>query len=249
MVGEHLEVGLINYLNLSKYMNIEKYAKVAPQFYTGEIPIILYNLLFINHFSVILDCGCGDGSLLHAIIKAGLVKKSEIHAVDLSKDRIVLIKKLSHKIIAKVDSAETLKSIKSNTIDLLVTTQVIEHVDDKKMELTLKRVIKKGGIVYLSTVFKKWYGWYFYKNDIGWVIDPTHLREYSKDSQLINILKKDFVIVENKKTLQWFPIVDFFSKRINFGGKRRDGYFWRFFRSIRIPVFGYYNWEIVMVRK
>ena len=222
-------------------MNIERYAQVAPQAYTGEIPGLLRNLLLSNHFPTILDCGCGDGSLVHAILKTGLVKSSTIFAIDLSKSRINLIKKISSKIKAAVDSAETLKTIKSNSIDLLVTTQVIEHVDDKKMTAAMKRVVKKGGVVYLSTVYKKWYGWYFYKNDIGWVIDPTHLR--------INILNKDFTVMVNQKTLQWFPVVDFFSKRVKLGGKRRDGVIWKILRSIRIPVFGYYNWEIVLVKK
>lgn len=230
-------------------MNIEKYAKVAPQYYTGEIPILLKNLLFYNRFSSILDCGCGDGSLLYSLFKYKLISKAKITAVDLSKKRIDLVKKISPTITAKVDSAETLKKIKNSSISLLITTQVIEHVDDEKMSKTMSRVLKKNGIVYLSTVFKKWYGWYFYKNDIGWVIDPTHLREYSTDSQLIRILSKDFYVLINSKTLQWFPIIDFVAKRIGLVQKKRDDFIWELIRAIRIPVLGYYNWELVLVKK
>lgn len=230
-------------------MNIEKYAKVAPQFYTGEVPKLLRDLMYANHFDEILDCGCGDGSLLHSLSKSGCLRGSKVHAVDLSQSRIKLVKSISSKFDAKVDSAETLKTVKSNSLDLLITTQVIEHVDDKKMSSTMKRVLKKGGVVYLSTVFKKWYGWYFYRNDLGWVIDPTHLREYSKDSQLINILKKDFIICTNNKTLQWFPVVDFIIKRIGLVSKEKDSNFWKVVRAIRIPIFGYYNWELILVKK
>ncbi|TRZ51003.1 class I SAM-dependent methyltransferase [bacterium] len=230
-------------------MDIEKYSTIAPQYYTGEIPTLLGDLLLHNNFDTILDCGCGDGSLLYGLKKRGLINASQINAVDLSKNRIVLVKKISPKFIARVDSAETLKSVKTDSIDLLFSTQVIEHVDDKKMSTAMKRVTKNGSVVYLSTVFKKWYGWYFYKNDIGWVLDPTHLREYTNDDQLIKILNKDFIVVFNKKTMQWFPIVDFIAKRIGLGTKNRDSHFWRLMRSIKIPIPGYYNWELILVRK
>ena len=45
----------------SQDMNIEEYAKVAPQYYTDEVPPILSFLLKNNDFHKILDCGCGDG--------------------------------------------------------------------------------------------------------------------------------------------------------------------------------------------
>lgn len=230
-------------------MNIEKYAKIAPQHYTGEVPLLLVGLLKNNTFERILDCGCGDGSLLYGLNKGKLINKSRVEAIDLSKNRIDLVKKISPKFHVRVDSAETLKTVKTNSIDLLISTQVIEHVDDRKMSATMKRVTKNKGIVYLSTVYKKWYGWYFYRNNIGWVLDPTHLREYSKDQQLLGILNKDFLIIINQKTLQWFPIIDFIIKRIGLVAKNRDTWTWRFARSICIPIFGYYNWELVLVKK
>jgi len=230
-------------------MNIEKYAKIAPQYYTGEVPTLLVNLLNLNHFENILDCGCGDGSLLYGLKIRKLINSSRINAIDLSNDRIALVKKISPKFLTRVDNVETLKTVKTNSINLLISTQVIEHVDDKKMSATMKRVTKKGGIVYLSTVYKKWYGWFFYKNNIGWVIDPTHLREYSTDNQLLKILDKDFYIILNKKTLQWFPIIDFMVKRIGITIKKRDALVWKILRAIRIPILGYYNWELILVKK
>ena len=230
-------------------MNIEKYAKIAPQYYTGEVPRLLLNILQNNSFATILDCGCGDGSLLFGIKEKGLALASRIYAIDLSKNRISLVKKISPKIVAHVDSAETLKSIKTGSIELLISTQVIEHVNDRKMAASIKRVCKKGAIIYLSTVYKKWYGWYFYRNNIGWVLDPTHLREYSTDSQLLDILKNNFSVIVNNKTLQWFPVIDFIIKRIGWQVKERNNLLWKIIRSLRIPIFGYYNWEIVLVRK
>jgi len=230
-------------------MNIEKYSKLAPQYYTNELPNILEKLLRSHHFTNILDYGCGDGSIIYSLYKRNLIRDSIINAVDLSVSRVKQVKKTFPKVIARVDSAETLKTVKSNSIDLLISTQVIEHVDDKKMETAMKRVTAKNATIYLSTVFKKWYGWYFYRNNSRWVLDPTHLREYTKDSQLLNILVKDFKVVANKKTLQWFPIIDFVAKRIGFCGHNTDLFLWKFLRSIKVPIPGYYNWELVLIKK
>lgn len=234
---------------ISNYMNIEEYAKVAPQYYTDEVPEILVFLLKNNKIQKLLDCGCGDGSLLYALKKRKLLRGVGVTGIDLSTNRISLVKRIDSKFVAKVDSAETLKTVSDNSIDLMVTTQVIEHVDDKKMTFSIHRVVKKGGIIYLSTVFKKWYGWYFYRHNGRWVLDPTHLREYTSDSQLLKLVVNKFYLVINKKTLQWFPIVDFILKRIGPPTRSRDNLFWEVVRSIRVPILGYYLWEIVLIKK
>lgn len=230
-------------------MNIEEYAKAVPQYYTDEIPMILVFLLQNNKFQKLLDCGCGDGSLLYGLKKRKLLRRAGVMGIDLSSNRISLVKRIDSKFVAKVDSAETLKTIKDNSIDLLMTTQVIEHVDDRKMASAISRVVRKGGIIYLSTVFKKWYGWYFYRHKGRWVLDPTHLREYTQDSQLLRLFREKFYLIINKKTIQWFPLMDFILKRIGPLIRARDSVFWKTIRSIRVPIPGYYLWEIVLVKK
>ncbi len=230
-------------------MNIEKYAKFAPQYYTGEAPKILLRLFKNHKFDSILDCGCGDGSILYALNKEGLLGNLKVNAIDLSKDRIEIVKRNFPKFNAKVDSAETMNSIGDNSQDLVISTQVIEHVDDEKMTTSFNRVLKDKGTVYLSTVFKKWYGWYFYKNNTGWVLDPTHLREYTNDEQLTNLLKKFFTINVSNKTTQRFPLIDFITKRLGVSIKKRDNLFWKTIRALRIPILGYYNWELVLTKK
>ena len=110
---------------------------------------------------------------------------------------------------------------------------------------------KSGSIIYLSTVFKKWYGWYFYRNNGKWVLDPTHLREYKKDAELFDFVDKNtFEILESRKKLIFFPLMDFFMKRLNI--KNREIYnnkFLELIRKIKRPVPGYYNWEIVLHKK
>jgi len=168
-------------------MNIELYAKVTPQYYTGFVPDFLEPYITNDRYKTILDCGCGDGSLLYALDKAGYLRDKKVYAVDLSRNRVSFVRALGVKANVCVDNVEVLGTVKSNSIDLLITTQVIEHVDDVKMVHSIGRVVKRGGIIYISTVFKKCYGWYFYRNNGRWVLDPTHLREYMSDGELLGL--------------------------------------------------------------
>jgi 2-polyprenyl-3-methyl-5-hydroxy-6-metoxy-1,4-benzoquinol methylase len=231
-------------------MNIEQYSEVAPQYYQEDIPQLLDTYLKSASFSNILDCGCGDGSLLYALTRRNDFRAKKIFAIDLSQKRIELVKKIDADIIATVDSAEEMATIVDQSIDFFISTQVIEHVDDKKMVTKIAEKVKNGGMIYVSTVFKKWYGWYFYRNHGTWVLDPTHLREYTSEEQLLDLFdKREFVLLENRKQLQWFPVSDFFIKRLGLKDRKLyENRFMQIIRKVKIPIPGYYNWEIVLRR-
>lgn len=230
-------------------MDIEEYSKIAPQYFEDDAPPLIVEILKQNEFGKILDCGCGDGSLLYFINKHKLKKKAKVIGVDLSRERVKIAQKISKKFHINVDSAETIKTVRSNSIDFFISEQVIEHVNDKKMVEAINRVIKPGGIVYLSTVYKKEPGWYFYRNEIGWVLDPTHLREYTNDDQLLKLFRNNFYLILNIKRLQWFPLIDFFIKRLGIVIRKRDNKIWKLLRSVRVPILQYYLWELVLVKK
>ncbi len=228
-------------------MDIEEYSIIAPQYYNDNISSLLRKYLDCSNYNNILDCGCGDGSLLHALNKLNYLNNKKIFAIDLSKNRIKMVKEINPNIVAVIDNAEKLISIKNNSIDFFISTQVIEHVDDKRMIKQIKKKVRNGGIVYISTVFKKWYGWYFYRNKNKWVLDPTHIREYSSDKQLLNLFGKNkFKLLEQRKRLQWFPICDFFIKRIALKNRKLyEHIIMKIVRKIKLPILGYYNWELV----
>ncbi len=230
-------------------MDIEQYSEIAPQYYKNVVPSLLRKYLKGVKGISLLDCGCGDGSLLYALKRNDYFEGNKIFAIDLSKKRIELVRRIDQTIHAAVDSAESIESIVDNSIDFFISTQVIEHVDQKKMLASIDRVVRGRGKIYLATVFKKWYGWYFYKNQEGkWVIDPTHVREYTHDSQLFSDIDWDkFRLIENRKTLLWFPVIDFFIKRTVVKNRRiLDTAFGRFLRTFQVPIIGYYNWEIIL---
>lgn len=233
-------------------MKLNEYAKKHIHYYTDEIPPFLINVFNKHPIKNLADLGSGDGPLLFALFKKGLLDKlDKVVAVDISPERIRNVKKISHKITGIVADACRLKMLKNRTFDLLISTQVIEHVkDEDKFLKEARRILADKGLFYLSTVFKKWYGWYFYRCNGRWVLDPTHLREYTNTTPLLEKIKKyNFKVLENKKTLFCFPISDFILKRI---GRKRNIYNNKTLQSLRnlkIPILGYYNWELILKKK
>lgn len=234
-------------------MGIEEYARFLPQYYGTEIPKLLKKYLDAGSFKSLLDCGCGDGALLYALKSGNYFNKRKIFAIDLSKNRIDLVRKIDDRINAFVDSAETLIKVKDSSTDFVMTKHVIEHVDDKKMINALYRVTRENGTIYIATIFKKWWGWYYYRKNGKWVMDVTHLREYVKDQELLDLIdKRKFKILEIKKTQLSFPIVDFFIRRFFMNNLITNREFFaknklfNLMRKITLPVPGYYNWEIIL---
>jgi 2-polyprenyl-3-methyl-5-hydroxy-6-metoxy-1,4-benzoquinol methylase len=95
----------------------------------------------------VIDVGCGDGSLLYSLQKLGYLDHfNEIWAVDLSENRLSSVKIISEEIKTVQDNAQYLTNIPDNHFDLVISTQVIEHVnDDGEMIKSLSRICSRGG--------------------------------------------------------------------------------------------------------
>lgn len=232
-------------------MKLDKYSEKYIHYYTAEIPPLIEGIFKKYNIKNVADLGSGDGSILYALFKNGYLNNTEkVIAIDISLERINNVKKISEKILCVMADVCRLETLNNINLDLVISNQVIEHIlDEERFVREVHRLLMKDGLFYLSTVFKKWYGWYFYRYNKRWTIDPTHLREYTDMNQLLDIVKRyNFGILENKRTLQWFPITDFILKRI---GMKRNIYHnkvMRFFRNIKVPILGYYNWELVLKR-
>lgn len=235
-----------------KDMNIEEYAQKLPQYYSDSIPELLQGYIDATNPKTILDAGCGDGSILSALKTHNYFKKRKIYAIDLSRRRIRLVKNIDPHIIACVDNAETLKTIPKTSIDFLYSSYVIEHVDNRKMFNAIKRVTRKNGTIYISTICKKWYGWYYKRKNGKWVMDVTHKHEYASDNELFDqIDMKAFTILESRKSQMFFPVIDFIIRRLPIKNRNifLDYPILNYLRRITVPIIGYYDWEIVLQKK
>ncbi len=138
----------------------------------------------------ITDLGCGDGGMIHALSKEG--RKFKITGVEISPRRVATLKKKFPKYTLYCEDV-CKNSIKSNSQDLVYSSQVIEHIeDDNKMLQEIRRIAKKGAIIYLGSVIKKPWAIYKYKNRKGkFCLDPTHEREYTSKEQFRELLEKE----------------------------------------------------------
>ena len=115
-------------------------------------------------------------------------------------------------------------------------------------------ILKTNVYLYISTVIKKWYGfWNYWKK--GFKLYPTHLREYPSKEEFLNFLKRNgFEIVdwtiENFSYLLLNLIVRISIKAGKIGS---NSLFYlthmmlNKLRSIKIRVAGYYTNEVVGV--
>lgn len=119
--------------------------------HTHRNPIqrFLLDLFYKNVFALlrkvpkgsILDVGCGEGFTLYKLSSAGIGKKLE--GIEYSKKAISLGKKQYPDVVIKQGSIYDLP-YKDNSFDLVLCTEVLEHMDDPKKALSeLVRVSKK----------------------------------------------------------------------------------------------------------
>jgi 2-polyprenyl-3-methyl-5-hydroxy-6-metoxy-1,4-benzoquinol methylase len=225
-------------------MDKKKYSSKFIHYYGLKVPELLRYALSISNVHFLCELGVGDGALLEALNREKLLYARYIYGVDISKERLERAKD----ILPMVEFLhKDLRHTGLMGIDFVICNQVIEHIENRERVISsIYDMLGSNGVCYLSTVFKKPWAWYFYRNKGKWVLDPTHVIEYTHESQLIDDIKKYFEILINKKELQWFPVTDFILKRLGFGNDCYNNPIFRALRKIRIPILGYYEWILVL---
>jgi ubiquinone/menaquinone biosynthesis C-methylase UbiE len=98
----------------------------------------------------ILDCGCGDGSLLSVV--SSRLRCGELHGMDVA-DNVPLHKfGLAAVQFQQQDLGKPVPASLHGQYDLVLCSEVIEHVANDEMVLeNLARLAKPGGLIVLST--------------------------------------------------------------------------------------------------
>lgn len=118
----------------------------------------------------VLDLGCGRGDLLEVFSEAGM----SVFGVDLDARSIQTCKQKGLK-VAHCDMFAYLERLEDESLDGIVSLQVIEHITPvqlaKLVEICYKK-LKKNGILILETQNPK----VLYTMLVYFYVDPTHIR-------------------------------------------------------------------------
>jgi ubiquinone/menaquinone biosynthesis C-methylase UbiE len=227
------------------------YRESVVHFWADRLPPILRAALPPGPLAL-ADFGCGDGPWFHALQAGGYISPERpVYAVDLSEPRlrrVVDAFPYIHPCIASVDDAP---SIPSGSLDFVISTMVLEHVEDELGYFReLRRVVRTGGRVYCTTVLKKRWAWYFrHRRDGEPVLDPTHLREYTDDRVVRSLAEAAGFRVQQMSAVPLrFPLIDPIAFKVFRGDPsalvRLRPLQWA--RHVDVPIPGYFSLECVL---
>lgn len=194
-------------------MKFEAYSKTFLHFYTAEIPKLVKR--YLSRGMSLADLGAGDGALLVALANENLLDTSaQMIAVDLSEERCSRLRENTDFQVICADVTD-IPQLQSNSIDFVICTQVIEHVEEMALLSEIKRIMKKDGTLYIASVIKKKYGWWYYKTRTGdWGLDPTHLREYRSKEHFEEVIKNaGLKVIESEVTKLKLSVAEFIVRR------------------------------------
>ncbi|MCY4727838.1 class I SAM-dependent methyltransferase [Nocardioides sp. STR2] len=167
----------------------DDYATIYPQIDNElEVPVLLRTALSLVPGRRLVDVGCGEGGLLDAV-RDELGDAWDLTGFEISAQRGHRARERGHNVFVSEDGVVPLPDC---SMDVVTSTHVVEHVpDDAGYVREMARLTRPGGVVYIETPLKLKGAWYFRHNhEGGWVLDPTHLREYRSSDEVHRLLDR-----------------------------------------------------------
>jgi len=259
----------MNMKKVSKSLLFERYSHENIHPYSTSTSKLIEEMIkeylrWARSFSL-CDLGCGDGAVIFALHSQGLLEAAEkIVGVDLSSERIEHLNQLKKagvkRLIGIVSDACSVKQFTDESFDLIICSQVVEHIHNQKaLVKEIYRLLKPNGKAYVSSVIRKWPGIWIYRNNGRWVLDPTHVHEYSSKEEFVSLLKENGLIpIQVKVTVCAFPIWDMLIRlliksRIISPSKGRELFLSTsslrlLLTKLRFPILGFYIIEAICNR-
>lgn len=159
-----------------------------------------------------LDLGCGEGRVLFSLQKKGLLQKAKrIIGVDISEIRIRRLVRNMTDVKGIVSDACNVDILNSSSFDIIICSQLIEHIPDESRLLgEIRRLLKHDGYLYMSSVIKKPYGFWIYRRDGQFRLGIDHVREYPSSNYFLSLLEKTgFKILQVSLSQVQFRVLHF----------------------------------------
>ena len=191
------------------HQTLSSYTHAHRHFYTAALPPLLLETVAEQAEGVIADLGAGDGATLWALEQRGLLGDTA-YAVDLSRERVARAEGISPRIRGVVADATHVDGLADGCVDGVIASQVIEHLgDDRALAPEIARLLKHGGWWYVGTVLRERRAWWVYRVDGRWQLDPTHVREYASEGDLLSALEHPLLPIHRVKTTPLtYPVLD-----------------------------------------
>ena len=156
--------------------NYEKHTSKNPlkKFFFNNFESNLISLIAPLNPKKILDAGCGEGFTLERLYELKIGK--DLEGIDASKVAIETGKKLYPHLNIKIGDIYNLP-YKDNSFDLVVCTEVLEHLEDPKR--ALREIIRVSKKYLLLTVPNE--PWFLLSNFTRWGKDIGHINHWSSE--------------------------------------------------------------------
>ncbi len=165
----------------------------------------------------ILDVGCSGGGLIKKLKEKNF---RNIYGIDVSERAIEVCKKKGIKRIFLMDASST--EFKKNTFDVLIASDILEHIKDEKNTLKeWNRILKYGGVL---IIFVPAFQFLFGPHDEA----NHHYRRYSRKRLNVLLQNNNFII---KRSSYWnflLFIPCFFLKlatKLIFQSEKKDNFY------------------------
>lgn len=169
------------------------YSRTQIHFLT-QPPEWLPRLEKVGHPHSILDLGAGGGR--NSAYLRTKFPGAHVVALDLSFIRCSSCRQTTGADVVCGDAMRL--PFPDDSFDMVLSTQVIEHVpDDRAFVKEAVRILKRGGMMILSSVLRLPHGWYFYRHQGRWVLDPTHVREYGSRGEFAALFDSGLSVLDS----------------------------------------------------
>ncbi|MFA7209281.1 MAG: class I SAM-dependent methyltransferase [Parcubacteria group bacterium] len=173
-------------------------SSLVVRIHDGQHPkhdIMRYHDFFVNNITrgdVVLDIGCGNGSVAHDISK----KAAQVFAIDIEEEKITVAKKkFQNDNLEYILGDATTYNFKAE-FDVIILSNVLEHIENRiEFLLKIKRLAKKI-LIRVPLLTRDWLPVYKKEGGFEYRLDNTHFIEYT-EKNFKEELEKSGLEIEN----------------------------------------------------